>query len=89
MPTTAQEKSRLKKDRERAAEKMDQAILCFAQGVNNDFDDIRKALLKDNRIELVRDLEWRSRQWHDASEAFLQAIAAESFANRRHTKEGK
>ena len=59
-----------------AGERLHAAILSFAQGVNNDFEEIVRALYArgaDGR-ELVDDLTKLRAEWIDASQAALESI---------------
>lgn len=58
-------------------ERLNDAILSFAHGVNNDMDEIVAALAKDKKEELAGDLVKLRNEWRDASQAALESFSKE------------
>ncbi len=57
-------------------ERLHNSILSFAHAVNNDLDEIVRALSRDGQEELAGDLVRLRNEWRDASQA-----AFDSFTN--------
>jgi hypothetical protein len=55
-------------------ERLNNAILSFAHAVNNDLDEVLRALNKDGQTELADDLLKLRGEWIDASQAALESI---------------
>jgi hypothetical protein len=60
-------------------ERLHNAILSFAHGVNNDFDTVIFALRQDRRNELADDLIKLRDEWRDASQAAFESIQAPPY----------
>ena len=56
-------------------ERLHNAILGFAHAVNNDLDDVTRALCKDRQEELAGELIELRNEWRDASQAAFDSIA--------------
>lgn len=59
-------------------ETLHDALLSFAQGVNNDMDEIVAALCKDKKTELAGDLVELRNAWVAASQSFLESLSKEA-----------
>ncbi len=55
-------------------ERLHNAILSFAHAVNNDLDEVVRALCKDGQDELAGDLVNLRNEWRDASQAAFDSF---------------
>lgn len=55
-------------------ERLHNAILSFAHAVNNDFDEVTRALCKDGQEDLAGDLVKLRNEWRDASQAAFDSF---------------
>ena len=62
-------------------ERLNNAILSFAHGVNNDFDIIVTALQRERQHELAADLIKLRDAWRDASQAAFESFTLPQFGH--------
>jgi len=55
-------------------ERLHDAILSFAQGINNDFEEVIRALFKNSQADLADDLIKLRNEWLDARRAAFDSF---------------
>jgi len=59
-------------------ERLNDAILSFAQGVNNDFEEVIRALAKNGQADIADDLLKLHDEWRDASQAAFDSFTSQA-----------